>query len=361
LKTRALRRCLAAVTALGLVAGAAVTASATTSRATPRYQYGLSTYVTYNCQGEKAFDQWASTEIAQYKSLGANTIALAFPLYTSSLTSNRVAARLICGNPNYQSPPPGLLASIVQLAHAAGLQVFVRPLIDQEVLFRQSSKDWRGILSPTKVSVWFRNYVAAIKPYLVMAQANHVEHVAIETELNSIADAPNWTSAIAAARAAYKGDLAFNYSWNTPTKKAWRPYTSLGIDTYPIVTDVSISQTPAQLLGQWNHLLHTNPDYVVPLLSRVTIDEIGIPAQQGAYGKPFAGALPLASHPFNQSVQLRWFTAACAFMKQHQMRGIYYFGPWMGTNRGSMLTSPSPARPSDIQPASRTAIKRCFS
>jgi len=358
---RALLRCLAAVIALGLAAGAAATASATTSRLVPRYQYGINTYVTYNCQGAKYFDQWASTEIAQYTALGANTIALAFPLYTSSLTSNRVAPRLVCGNENYQTPPPGLLASIVQRAHAAGLEVFLRPLIDQESLFRESAKDWRGILAPTNLGLWFRNYVAAIRPYLVMAQSNHVEHVAIETELDSIADAPNWTSAIATSREIYKGDLTFNYSWRTPVTKAWRPYTSLGIDAYPVVGDVAISQTPAQLLGQWNHLLNTNPDYVVPLLSRVTIDEIGIPAQQGAYGEPFAGSLPLASHPFNQSVQLRWFTAACAFMKQHAMRGIYYFGPWVSTHRGSMLTSPSPAHPSDIQPASRAAIKRCFS
>jgi hypothetical protein len=307
------------------------------------------------------FDQWASTEINQYKALGANTIALAFPLYTSSITSNDVYARLVCNNKNYQSPPPGLLASIVQLAHADGMQVFLRPLIDQMNLFRQSPKYWRGIIEPTQLSLWFHNYDKAIKPYLVMAQSNHVEHVAIETELDSIASQAHWTSAIAAAKAIYKGDLAFNYSWNTPTKKQWKPATSLGIDTYPVVTDVSLAQTPAQLLGQWNHLLHTNPNYAVPLINRVTIDEIGIPAQKGAYVKPFVGSLPLATHPFNQSVQVRWFTAACAFMKQHAMRGIYYFGPWMGNYRGSMLTSPAPAHPSDIQPASRAAIKRCFS
>lgn len=360
MKTRALR-CLAWTAALGLVASVGATASAATSRVVPRYQYGINTYVTYNCQGETSFDQWASTEIAQYKSLGANSIALAFPLYTGSLTSNDVYTRLVCGNRNYQSPPPGLLASIVQLAHQAGLEVLLRPLIDQETLVRESPKDWRGIIAPTNVSLWFRHYVQAIRPYLVMAQANHVEHVAIETELNSIADASRWAAAIAVSKTIYKGDLVFNYSWNTPTKKQWKPYTSLGIDTYPVLTDVSIAQTPAQLLGQWNHLLHTNPDYDVPLLSRVTIDEIGIPAQVGAYAKPFAGSLPLASHPFNQSVQLRWFTAACAFMKQHAMRGIYYFGPWMGTDRGAMLTSPSPSRPSDIQPGSRAAIRRCFS
>jgi hypothetical protein len=343
------------------VAGTAATASATTSHPAPRYQYGINTYVTYNCQGQTYYDQWASTEIAQYKALGANSIALAFPLYTSSVTSNVVAERLVCGNRNYQSPPPGLLASIVQLAHEAGLQVLLRPLIDQEALFRESPKDWRGILAPTNLSLWFRSYEHAIKPYLVMAQTNHVEHVAIESELNSIADATNWAAVIAASKAIYKGDLVFNYSWDTPTIKRWRPNTSLGIDTYPVVTDVSTSQTPAQLLGQWDHLLRTNPDYVVPLLSRVTIDEIGIPAQVGAYVEPFAGSLPLATHPFNQSVQLRWFTAACAFMKQHAMRGIYFFGPWIGSDRGAMLTSPSPARPSDIQPASRAAIRRCFS
>ena len=358
--TRALRRSFAFVAAVGLVAGVASSATATTPRVAPRYQYGINTYVTYNCQGQHYYDQWASTEIAQYKALGANTIALAFPLYTNSITSNDVFTRLVCGNRHYQSPSPGLLASVVQLAHGAGLRVFLRPLIDQASLFRESPKDWRGILAPTKPRVWFRNYRRAIKPYLVMAQSNHIEHVAIETELNSIANDSAWASAIAASKAIYKGDLVFNYSWNTPTKKAWRPSTSLGIDTYPVVTDVSISQTPAQLLGRWNHLLHTNPNYVVPLLSRVTIDEIGIPAQAGAYAKPFVGSLPLASHPFNQSVQLRWFTAACAFMKQHKMRGIYYFGPWMGSDKGAMLTSPSPSRPSDIQPASRSAIKRCF-
>lgn len=361
MKTRALLRCLASAAALGLVACTAVTASASTSRVAPRYQYGINTYVTYNCQGQSYYDQWATTEIAQYKALGANSIALAFPLYTNSLTSNDVYERLVCGNKNYQSPPPGLLASIVQLAHEAGLQVLLRPLIDQETLYRESSRDWRGILAPANLSLWFRHYDAAVRPYLVMAQANHVEHVALESELNSIADEANWSSAIAASRAIYKGDLVFNYSWDTPTKKQWKPYTSLGIDTYPVVTDVSPAQTPAQLLGQWDHLLHTNPDYAVPLLSKVTIDEIDIPAQVGAYIEPFVGSLPLATHPFNQSVQLRWFTAACAFMKQHGMRGIYYFGPWMGTNRGAMLTSPSPGRPSDIQPGSRAEIKRCFS
>jgi hypothetical protein len=32
----------------------------------------------------------------------------------------------------------------------------------------------------------------------------------------------------------------------------------------------------------------------------------------------------------------------------------------MGTHDGNMLISPSPARPSDIQPGSRAELRRCF-
>ena len=56
--TRALRRSLALVAAIGLVAGLAPDASATTARAAPRYQYGINTYVTYNCQGKTYESDW---------------------------------------------------------------------------------------------------------------------------------------------------------------------------------------------------------------------------------------------------------------------------------------------------------------
>jgi hypothetical protein len=331
------------------------------SRSTPRYQYGINTYVTYNCQGLATYLGWAATEVAQYKALGANTIALAFPLYMPSITSNDVSARLRCGDPKYQSPPIGLLTKIVEAAHAAGLKVLLRPLIDQQNFFRQSPTSWRGVLAPTNPNLWFQNYWRAVEPFLAMAQATHVEHFAIASELNSIADAKNWTPLISRSRAMYKGDITFDYSWQTPVTKSWKPYTSLSIDAYPELLDTSMSQTPAQLLGQWNLLLRTRPAYTIPDITRVAIDEIGIPAQVGAYAKPFEGSFPLATHPFNQSVQVRWYTAACAFMKQHHMRGIYYFGPWMGSHRGSLLTSPSSARPSDIQPAAQRSIRGCFS
>lgn len=325
-----------------------------------RYQYGINTYVTYNCQGVALYDKWAANEMAQYRALGANAVALAFPLYTPSLTSNTVSARLICNNPRYQSPTPSLLASVVAIAHAAGLKVLLRPLIDEQTLFHESPKDWRGILEPSKLSLWFGDYWKAIRPFIVMAQSGHVDSLAIASELDSISAAKQWSVIIDRAKAIYKGSMSFDYSWDIPSTKTWKPGTSLAIDAYPQIADGSIAQTPAQLLGQWNRLLHGNRDYAIPHIAEVVIDEIGIPAQVGAYLRPSVGALPRAGHPFNQSVQVRWFTAACAFMKQHGLRGIYYWGPWMGSRGGSLLTSPDPAHPTNIQPAARAAIRRCF-
>jgi hypothetical protein len=337
------------------------TAAHGVSSSVSRYVYGINTYFTYNCQTVAQINQWATTEVTQYKALHANAIAIAFPLYTASLTSNSVVALESCSDPTQQTPPAAILGDVVKVAHKHGMSVLLRPLVDQENLYSQNPQAWRGVLNPSDVSQWFKNYLSTLQPYLSMAQADHVEHFAIQSELNSLADLPNWTSAIALSRAVYKGDLVFDYSWDTPAAKVPRSGTTLAIDTYPKVS-LPITATPAQLLAQWNHLLTTRTYYNVPTINKDTIDEIGIAAQDGAYQQPYKGQLlPESTYPFNQKIQVNWFSAACSFMKQHKMRGIYFWGPWLSTSAGAMLTAPNPNKPSNIQPLAKTAIRHCFS
>jgi hypothetical protein len=325
----------------------------------PPYVFGINTYFTFNCQTVAQVNQWATTEVKQYKALHANSIAIAFPLYTASLSSNSVVAMESCTNTAEQTPPAYVVGDVVKVAHHFGLSVLLRPLVDQQNLFSQPGA-WRGKLRPTDISQWFQNYMTTLQPYLVMAQTDHVEHFAIQSELDSLADLPNWTTAISLTRGMYKGNIVFDYSWDTPTVKVDRAGTTLALDTYPKVP-VPITDTPAQLTAQWNHLLATRSYYKVPTISKVTIDEIGIPAQDGAYGQPYKGQLtPTSTYPFNQKIQVNWFTAACSFMKQHRMKGIYYWGPWLATSNGAMLASANPKKPSNIQPLAQLAIKRCF-
>jgi hypothetical protein len=353
------RGALAATLAISAVAVASGDLQAE-GAAAPSRQYGINSLVTYRCQPTGTYLSWATTQIDRYGQLGANAIALAFPFYTTSLTSNSVFSALDCRTGQFQTPPPQLLAEIVSIAHQHGMQVLLRPLIDVAVAVR-TPYTWSGLLAPTNLQEWMSSYEAVLDPYLVMAQRSQIEHVAVDSELNSLANRPAFGAVIANAKKFYTGDLVVNYTWSSHFGK--RPWsgTSAGVDTYPKVHYLAPYQPAGSLLGQWDWILAHKHVYALPNISRETIDEIGIAAQVGAPAAPSIGRLlPMSTHPFNQTVQSRWFTAACRFMKEHRMRGIYFWGQEMGALHGHLLTSPSPAHTSFLQPATQQAIKACF-
>lgn len=325
---------------------------------TPFVQYGIDTYFTYRCQPLGELKQWARTEVSQFKALGANSIGLSFPLFTVSLTSNDVFAWTSCKGSGFRTPPAWVVGVVVQIAHAAGLKVFLRPLIDEKNLAARHT--WRGELRPRDVEVWFAKYYETLKPYLEMAQSTEVEYFAIETELDSLADQNQWSQVIALSKNLYSGDLEVSYSWDTYAKKLRWPLTIFGFDAYPRLPRDPVTATPKDLLDGWDWLLWHRHSYDIPDLAAATISEIGIAAQDGAYGWPASGGVPFRGHPFNQQVQVNWFTAACAFMRQQKLQGIYFWGPWLAEDRGSMLTRPDPEQPLNIQPRSKPAIKACF-
>jgi hypothetical protein len=332
------------------------------SKSSPTVQLGLDTYFTYHCQPASTIESWADVEVGQFKALGANSIGISFPLYTSSMTSNDVFARTVCSGTAYESPPTSILSVVVSAAHAAGLTVLLRPMIDEANLVAQDPKAFRGNIEPTKLSTWFKNYTATLMPYLAMAQEQHVEFFSMETELDSLADRSNWTSMVLQFRKTYTGSLVWNYSWSTSVKKLRRAHTSLSVDAYPILKSVSPEASTSTLLKAWNDLLKDSGRYGIPSISDASIDEVGIAAQDGAYAYPTQAVLePVSEYPFNQQIQANWFTAACSFMKQHGMNGIYFWGSFLTADGGSLPTSPDPQMPTAIQPSAAQSIARCFS
>jgi hypothetical protein len=350
---------------LGLfLASVPTSGAAGASRRTSPHQFGIDTYFVYNCQSQTLIDKWATTQVDDFKALGANSIGIGFPLYTDTLTSNDVYAKLQCNNSGntspYQTPPPLVLASVIQIAHNAGLKVLLRPLLDQQNLYAQNSNWWRGVLAPTNPQEWINNYLTTLRPYLLVAQDTKTQYFAIETELDSLGDAQFWPAALALSHSIYKGSIVFNYSWGDPEgKKVAHPGTSMGIDTYPKTTALP-NATVEQLLAQWNYLLRTAYEFRVPNLQKVAINEIGISAQDGMYTQPQRAGAPLSQYPYNQAIQANWFEAACAFSEQHKLQGIYYWGPWLTSYAGALPKQPLTELPTDIQPAGAIAIKKCF-
>jgi hypothetical protein len=308
-----------------------------------------------NCETAQTWANWATAEVANFKAVGANSIGLTFPLYTDSATSNKIYEKLVCGS-YYSSPSPARIAAIVQIAHSAGLQVLLRPVLDETKL--EKTGLWRGLIKPSNISLWFKNYFKTLQPYLTMSQSYGVEHFAISTELDSLAHKTGWKSLIAQARAIYHGNLSFDFSWNPNNGDVRWPGTTPAMDTYRYVK-ASPTATAAQLLKLWNKSL-TTTDKVHFSISGAIIEEVGILAQKGAYLQPYAWSLtPRSKYPFNQSIQATWFTMACMFMKSHSMGGIYYWGP--AFYKHGLSQSADTIDTQDIQPKAQAALKSCFS
>lgn len=321
---------------------------------------GIDTYVTYDCVSASQMDSWARNEANAYKSLGATEIGIGFPLYTPSINSNEIYAKSVCGNQEYQSPPASILAGIVQAAQAAGLKVLLRPLLDQTNLFEENPTYWRGVIAPTNLSTWMTNYLTTLRPYLIMAQQNHVASFAIQTELDSIASAPNWTGAINLVKDLYSGSLVWDYSWLSKPQKITQPGTSFAVDAYPKMPQLKITATPTQIAQGWTGVDQISGYKLPAKWTATTFDEVGIQAQDGAYANPSQNDLPLSTNPFNEKIQANWFTGACTFAKNHHLAGIFFWGPYLTANDGRLLTSPDENRTDNIQPLAQKAIKKCF-
>jgi hypothetical protein len=324
---------------------------------TPSYVYGMSTYVAYNCQDPTTWSTDATNLATSFASIGVKSVGLAFPYYTDDISSNSTYFQSTCGT-NYQSPSPDQLAVIVAAAHAAGLSVFLRPTMDQKALQAENPLYWHGAITPSNVSLWFANYLTALTPYLEMAQSDHVESFAIASELSSMNKYSNWNSFITAVKKIYTGNVVITDSWSSNGNIIPYAGASLGIDTYRPVSAALGSWSPAQLLAGWDTLLKTTVP--VPKNTAITMDEVGIVAQSGAYQGPNGADYPLAGHPFSQLVQVNWFTMACAFMKEHAFKGIYFWGPSFSNNAGGLPTAPDMGSLTDIQPQAQVAIKNCF-
>lgn len=341
-----------------LFASIQVSAASTRSvaRTAPTYAFGVNSYIADHCEDPATWAARANKEVSDFKSLGANSIAFVFPLYTDSITSNNIYAKSVCGS-KFVSPSPANLAVLISVAHTAGLHVLLRPSLDEASLKAQKSSYWKGVIAPTNIDLWFTNYITTLTPYLKMAQSNHVEDFAISTELSSLAHKSNWSAAISKAKSLFKGKLSFTASWAKTGNMTQWPNTQLGVDTYRPILTASSTWSPAQLLAGWDAVLKTIP---ILSISNTTIDEVGIAAQTGAYQIPAAGYFPISVYPFNQTIQVNWITTACAFMKEHQMKGIYFWGPLLAVNGGGLLTSPNPNQSGNLQPQAQTAIKNCF-
>ena len=282
------------------------------------------------------------------RSIGANSVCLVIPFYTPSATASNVYFGHSATSHGGSSPTPAQVAAVIKGLAATHLKITLKPLLNQSSL----GTSWRGIIKPTNVSRWFHSYVTAFAPYLRMDQSLRISGFVLQAEMVSLSARPQWRPLAVWASSLYKGNLIWDSSANVRVQPA--PLTTMGVwlDTYPDV--FATNPTIPQIIDGWNQALGA---YRLPLpMSNDVIGEVGILAQDGSYPHPWKYE---QSSTYNQTVQAKWFQAACAYGVQHRYRGIYFWSTAFGSAVPS-LVDPNPSSPMLIQPSGYAAIRACF-
>ena len=123
-----------------------------------------------------------------------------------------------------------------------------------------------------------------------------------------------------------------------------------GVDAYPSIY-VPPTATVGQLVAGWDRLFRGMPG---PLLYQTALDEVGIRATDNAYYHPSLWGIP---GKFDETVQARWFTAACHVVQQYHMRAIYF---WNVNLADDPAHPPFPSPPTFEGKAAVQSIKTCL-
>lgn len=246
------------------------------------------------------------------------------------------------------TPPPADIAVLTAIARSYGLAVTYR------VLLRIPGRV--EPLRPQHPAEFLGSLLAAEEPYMALAQRDRVAEFIAGTERASLASSPRWGWFFAKAAGIYRGILSYAQWGGEPGDGGFfygdgyrMPVTGLGVTAYPNIA-LPATATTAELTAAWEGFLARVP---APVLRRTAIDEVGIPAEDGAYRHPWDWP---GSGPPDDQVQARWFTAACTAAAAEHMRGIWFWNLNLADDPAH--PSPSPVKFED-RPAAEAAIRSC--
>jgi hypothetical protein len=245
----------------------------------------------------------AASSLAQLRATGADTVALIPTWYQARRDSTTIAPD------RDKSPTDASLTVAVALAHANGLKVFLRPLVDATTPVSRTDFD------PRSPAAWFASYERFIYHYASLAQRLGVDTFSVGAEFTSL-DGPRyeaqWRLIIAGVRRRFHGPLT--YSANTRAAwehvRFWDALDAIGVDTYfPLAHG---TPSTADLVGRWR------ASYLPPMAALaaryakgVVLTELGYPSTTTALWTPWEsrGRYSATAQQRGLDAALRAFTA----------------------------------------------------
>jgi hypothetical protein len=308
----------------------------------PPYQAGFNVVLG---RAEPDSHRKANRLMARLATLGANSIAYAYPVYQD----DRFASAVHSGP---DTPSDAEVADLVDLAHAYRMAVVIRPLLDESAL---GTGNWRGNIAPQNVAAWFASYTALLVNLGQLAQIHGVEIVVLGGEFDSMQSyTPQWMALIQAVRRVYRGKLT--YASNVTTDPAlqlgrvkfWSALDFLGADLY-LPSSAPVGATADVIVQSWQPLLKQFLAASGATKRPTLVTEIGVRAQRLAHQRPWVWD---NGQPEDQAVQESYYLAVCSAIAGH-VQGMY----WWQTGLDG------PNDPSGFNPLGRPAeqqVRACF-
>ncbi|MFZ3009949.1 MAG: hypothetical protein WA030_02940 [Candidatus Microsaccharimonas sp.] len=275
------------------------------------FQNGIQIYWHYNASDEDIQDK-IDNMLDYVVRRHANSVAITFPIYTDGVTPTTVYT-------DAETPTPAQLSIILAEAKNRNLRVLVRPLIYEMNIVEESPGDWRGSIDVADPSQWFDSYINVLQQYVPVAVQYDVDEFVAGTELVSLQSMTDqWQRVIETIRAAgFAGEVSYSTNWADEENVV---FSDIGVDAYPgfeLGDDASVDQLTAAISGWFQSR------YSADELSRLTIQEAGIPAISGMYLHPWWWGGN--DQPLNVDIQAKWFTAMCNAAHNVGVEGIYYW------------------------------------
>jgi len=240
-----------------------------------------------NFQMGVAFPQWSSTAysssdtkwLTELPTMRTQTAAcwVEIPIlfFQSSVTSTTVM-------PGPSTPSISSFTYGVHFAHAIGLHVFVKPLLQVN-----GPQPWAGSIkfsTAAQEQQWFASYWQTVKPYAVAAAQAGVEQIALGTEyewLQVHAASSLWDGLIANIHNVFPGTLTYDMNWTSVRLpvRSWMHNPDLnmiGVSAYFPLVDTPERVDPQQIFKLWQKKVkHELDTFAARLGEPIFISEIG--------------------------------------------------------------------------------------
>ncbi len=247
---------------------------------------------------------WLSIQVAWFQNTNASTVIKPSPQKT---------------------PTDGSVNRLIALAHHEGMRVFLDPFVNS-----MQGSGWQALFHPSDPTAWFRSFDTYVIHYAKLAQADHVDLLAIGDEFDSMDTVPayraDWVHAIQLARRWYHGPITYGADYTTYQHVTfWKQLDDVAIDAYFPLSEAA-NPTASQLEAGWNRAANQVEAWRIQAgLSQkpLVITELGYPSENGAAAMPGAW---YPNQPANPALQQRLYQATFQTLWQRPwVKGIMWF------------------------------------